>query len=227
MGITERPSINSVYDDIQSLIAVASPKDGLYLKTMYCYLDVGSWYEQRKPDVIHILYTAQSYFPDERVKRAKLRSSSIQRISSSSLPPRIKCGSNYINSRLATIDVNIGKKKPHSLPLLYDSRGFVTESSGACIFSIHGNKIYTPPVSQDILHSITRQFILEEILPSRTELTVCIRNLTRWDLYAADSLFLVGTHAEITVIDSLDDYVYSNHPELDRIIKSFFAATSR
>ena len=121
------------------------------------------------------------------------------------MPPKIKCGANYINSRLGYLDVNQSvHNELQIVPIFLDDLGFVSESSGSCIFLIKGNTIYTPSIESSILPSITRSFLIKIIKENFKAYALIETKLDRWDLHNADSLFLVGTNIEICFISRLD-----------------------
>ena len=97
---------------------------------------------------------------------------------------------------MAFLDVNSFDSQSITLPLLLDESGFVSESSGACVFMVKGNKILTPRKGY-ILESITRDFVLSKIASKLPQLQFNETCITRWDLYSADEIFIVGTNVEI------------------------------
>ena len=126
--------------------------------------------------------------------------SSWTRIADSSMPPRIKCSANYQNGRLAMLEA---KTNGYEGALLLNSRGKLAEAPGACCFMVRGGVPVTPPVTADILESVTRATLLELF---RTELgqAPVERDIDRTELYVADEIFLCGSGWEITPILSLD-----------------------
>jgi len=224
MGFNDIPTPEIISSNIELLLLEAPPCPDYYIKVMICYLGEGSWTTNRSPDVVAILYRTYSLFTESLYRQVSLRSSSISRISNNSLPPRIKCGANYINGRLATIDVNSGYKRGAQLslvPILYDDLNYVTETPGASLFVIKDMHIRTPLISSDILKSITRQSLLADILPGITGFSISEMNLNRWDLLTADEIFLAGTQAEITVASEIDGQEKDKHLTLTRIIPAF------
>lgn len=130
------------------------------------------------------------------------RVSSWTRISDRSVPPRIKAGANYQNSRLAMVEARTSGFQ--SAIFLNDS-GHVSEGPGACIFILRDGTLITPPVTSGILESITRDSLIQL---ARTELHVDVieREIDRTELYVADEVFFCGSGAEITPILSIDHY---------------------
>ena len=65
--------------------------------------------------------------------------------------------------------------------------------------------VITPPVTADILESVTRATLIQigrEVLG----LEVVEREIDRTELYTADEIFLCGTGAEVSPISSIDNY---------------------
>lgn len=127
--------------------------------------------------------------------------SSWRRISSDALPPQAKSWANYANSALATREA---ARLGYDGAIFLDSRGFVSEGTGACLMSVRDGRVITPPVTASILESVTRgkfiEFIAEDL-----GIPVEVRDFTRVELYASDEAFFCGTGAEATPITSIDD----------------------
>ena len=122
------------------------------------------------------------------------------RIADGSMPPRIKCSANYQNGRLATLEA---KMNGYQGALLMNSRGKLAEAPGACCFVVRRGVPITPPVTADILESVTRATLLELF---RKELgrEPVERDIDRTELYVADEAFLCGSGWEITPLLSID-----------------------
>ncbi|MBI3976665.1 MAG: branched-chain amino acid transaminase [Chloroflexi bacterium] len=126
--------------------------------------------------------------------------SSWRRISDDVMPPRIKAGANYHNSRLAA---NEARMNGYDGAILLNQQGKVAEGPGACLMLVRNGKVITPTVTDSILESITRTTLLQLF---QTELGVPVveREVNRTELYIADEAFFCGTGAEITPIVSVD-----------------------
>lgn len=126
--------------------------------------------------------------------------SSWLRVADGSMPPRIKCSANYQNGRLATLEA---KLNGYEGALLMNTRGKLAEAPGACCFLLRRGVPITPPVTADILESVTRATLLELF---REELgrEPVERDIDRTELYAADEVFLCGSGWEITPVLSID-----------------------
>ena len=127
--------------------------------------------------------------------------SSWRRISSDALPSQVKSWANYANSGLATREA---ARLGYDGAIFLDSRGFVSEGTGACLMAVRDGKVVTPPVTASILESVTRGRLIEFIAEDLGT-PVEVRDLTRVELYASDEVFLCGTGAEVTPITSIDD----------------------
>jgi branched-chain amino acid aminotransferase len=118
-----------------------------------------------------------------------------------SLPPQVK-SLNYLNNILAKIealDSNVAEA------IMYNHQGYVAEATGDNVFIVKGGVIYTPPVETGALEGITRAVVIR--LASQEKLQVMERNLTRFDLYVCDELFLTGTAAEVIGVVEIDGRV--------------------
>jgi branched-chain amino acid aminotransferase len=116
------------------------------------------------------------------------------------MPPRIKCSANYQNGRLATLEA---KANGYDGALLLNTRGKLAEAPGACCFILRGGVPITPPVTADILESVTRTTLIELF---RAELgqPALERDVDRTELYLAEEVFLCGSGWEITPVVSID-----------------------
>ena len=128
--------------------------------------------------------------------------SSWLRTSDNAIPIRLKCGANYQNGRLAVLQA---KADGYDAPILLNQQGHVAEGTGATFFMVRKGKLVTPPISSDILESITRTTLIEEIGPE-LDLDVVEREIDRTELYVADEAFFCGSGYEITPIVSIDRF---------------------
>ena len=110
-----------------------------------------------------------------------------------------KVSGHYVNSILAATDA---RSKGYDDALQLDVEGYVAECSGANFFVEKDGVLYTSPPGH-ILPGITRDTILQ--LCRRLGIPVKQTRFLPNDVYGADGAFLVGTAAEVTGIQSLDD----------------------
>lgn len=126
--------------------------------------------------------------------------SSWTRISDAAMPPRIKCSANYQNGRLAQLEA---RANGYEGALLLNSRGKLAEAPGACCFVVRRGVPLTPPVTADILESVTRATLLE-LFAKELGVRPEEREIDRTELYVSDEAFLCGSGWEITPILSVD-----------------------
>lgn len=221
LGLGDIPEEKIVGDDINFLLTLLEKKENIYIKYIVGYLGNGTWSTFSKPDRICFFYPSQSIFESNKIRKSKASISSIKRINSNSLAANIKCGANYINSRLSLMDVQ-KKNEDKILPIMLNDSGMIAESSGATLFLIKNNDVITPNLSSDILKSITRQHILKNLACKLPSLRFLEKDIFRWDLFDADSVFLVGTSAEIIEITEIDFFTFQPDNEvLNMIFEEF------
>jgi len=126
--------------------------------------------------------------------------SSWRRISDDTVPPRVKAGANYQNSRLAQTEA---RTNGYDAALLVNRRGTVAEGPGACLMMVRDGVLVTPPVTAGILESITRSTLLE-LAARELGLAVLEREVDRTELYVAEEVFLCGSGYEVLPITSVD-----------------------
>ncbi|MGD0804241.1 MAG: aminotransferase class IV [Candidatus Bathyarchaeia archaeon] len=171
------------------------------------YIQPRIWPKAGEPEEVHVVIPVWKFntlLPASNPEFSKSRRfmvSSWRRISSDALPPQAKSWANYANSNLA---VREAKRCGYDSAIFLDSRGFVSEGTGACVMSVRDDKLITPPVTASILESVTRNLFLE-FVPYDLGITTEVRDLTRAELYASDEAFLCGTGGEVTPITSVDD----------------------
>lgn len=117
-------------------------------------------------------------------------------------PSRIKAAGNYHNSRLAHVEARLNG---FSSPLMLNERGKVAEGPASCFMMVRNGAVITPPVTADILESITRQTIID-LCRDELGLTVTEREIDRTEVYVADEAYYCGSGAEVTPMLSLDHY---------------------
>jgi len=132
--------------------------------------------------------------------------SSWRRTHDNAIPIRLKSGSNYQNGRLATLQA---KADGYDSPILLNQSGTVAEGTGATFFMVRRGTLLTPPLTADILESITRTTLLGDVIPD-LGLEVQEREIARTELYVADEAFLCGSGYEITPILSIDKFPLGN-----------------
>ncbi|NLK42632.1 MAG: branched-chain-amino-acid transaminase [Planctomycetes bacterium] len=161
-------------------------------------------------------------YPEEFYEAGmKVISASTIRNHPMALPPQIK-SLNYLNNILAKIEaVEAG----HGEAIMYNHLGYVAEATGDNIFIVKGGTVQTPPIQAGSLDGITRRVVIR--LAKEDGMCVVEKNLTRFDLYTADEMFLTGTAAEVIGVVEMDGRVIGNGkpgPITKRLRSLFFQA---
>ena len=128
-----------------------------------------------------------------------------RRISDNNLSPRIKCGANYINSRVGQREA---LRNGYDTCIFLNEFGKVAEGPGSCFFMVKDGKIITPLLTDAVLESITRDTIIK--LAKDMGIEVVERTIDRTELYTCDEAFLCGSAMEVTPVLSVDKYVVGN-----------------
>ena len=129
--------------------------------------------------------------------------SSWARTNDNAIPIRLKCGANYQNGRLALLQA---KADGYDAPIFLNQQGKVAEGTGATFFMVRKGKLVTPPITSDILESITRTTLIESICPDMLGIEAVEREIDRTELYVAEEAFFCGSGYEITPIVSVDRF---------------------
>jgi branched-chain amino acid aminotransferase len=131
-------------------------------------------------------------------KIPRLMISSYQRPNPKGFHVEAKVCGHYVNSILAT---NEARRNGYDDGVMLDMDGYVAEASGANIFYEKNEVLYTPSLGH-ILPGITRATVME--LCQELKIKLVEKRITVEELKNADGIFLAGTAAEITQVDSID-----------------------
>lgn len=158
-----------------------------------------------------------TYF-DKRKKfnGIKLKTSKWIRPPSNTAPIQAKAAGLYM---ICTLSKHIAEKKGFDDSLMLDSNGYVAESTGANIFFVKNNKLYTP-IADCFLNGITRQTVIK--LAKKNNIKIIEKRILPRELLKADEIFLTGTAVEITPISQIDNKKF-NVGEITKKLISLFS----
>ena len=158
-----------------------------------------------------------TYF-DKRKKfnGIKLKTSEWIRPPSNTAPTQAKAAGLYM---ICTLSKHIAEKKGFDDSLMLDSNGYVAESTGANIFFVKNNKLYTP-IADCFLNGITRQTVIK--LAKKNNIKIIEKRILPRELLKADEIFLTGTAVEITPISQIDNKKF-NVGEITKKLISLFS----
>lgn len=128
-----------------------------------------------------------------------------RRITDNTLSPRIKCGANYINSRVGQREA---LRNGYDTCIFLNEFGKVAEGPGSCFFMVKNGTLITPQLTDAVLESITRDTVIK--LADKMGIKTIERTIDRTELYTCDEAFLCGSAMEITPVLSVDKHQIDN-----------------
>ena len=137
---------------------------------------------------------------DALTKGVRMKTSSWVRHDHNIMPPLSKTTGNYVNSSLAKVEAI---KAGYDEAVMLNPQGLVSECTGENIFAARGGVLVTPPVSAGALPGITQDSVVTIARDHGFEVRVA--DLTRSDLYICEEMFVCGTAAEVSAVNSVDD----------------------
>ena len=140
-----------------------------------------------------------TYFDKKKkLNGIKLQTSKWMRPPSNTAPTDAKAAGLYM---ICTLSKHHAEKNGFDDSLMLDSKGNIAESTGANIFFVKNNNLYTP-TPDCFLNGITRQTVIE--LAKKNKIRVIEKRILPKELFKADEVFLTGTAVEITPISLID-----------------------
>ena len=157
-----------------------------------------------------------SYFsPDQIDKGIKLTISKWKRPSPESAPTDSKAAGLYM---ICSLSKHEAEKNGFDDALMLDYRNYIAEATGANIFFVKNNKLYSP-IPDCFLNGITRQSVIEIAQENKIDV---IEDYFKLDfLKDCEEVFLTGTAVEITPVSSIDNYQFSVGNITKLLIKEF------
>ncbi|MBX3314234.1 MAG: branched-chain amino acid transaminase [Actinobacteria bacterium] len=137
---------------------------------------------------------------DAMTKGVRLKTSSWTRLDHNTMPPAAKTTGNYVNSTLAKVEA---LKGGYDEALLLNPQGMVSECTGENVFVARHGKLLSPPLSAGALEGITQDSVMT--IARDLGIDVALSELARSDVYIAEEMFLCGTAAEVSAVNSVDD----------------------
>ena len=184
-------------------VVADSGLDACYLRPIayYGYGEMGLATGNCTTDIAIAAWPWGAYLGDDAVtKGVRMKISSWTRHDHNIMPPAAKTTGNYANSTLAKMEaLNAG----YDEAIMLNGAGLVSECSGENLFCGRGGVILTPPTASGALPGITQDTVMQ--LAADLGIDIRIGDLARSDLYTADEIFVVGTAAEVSAVNSVDD----------------------
>lgn len=187
--------------ELMGLVKDRNVKENVYVRITLFIDGETSWIEKENISyLISIRSMGSSLSNDFHPRSYSLYLTGFRRNSENSTPPSIKAGGNYLNSRYAKLEAI---ENGFDDALILNQEGFISESSGSCIFFIKDGKLLTPSLNCDILPSITRRRIIALCLINGIAVEEC--RLKPDQLREMDGAFLCGSMIEIMPVSLIDN----------------------
>jgi branched-chain amino acid aminotransferase len=151
-----------------------------------------------EPRLICIVDRIAVYPESKRSAGIDLLTSSWRRPPADVLDPRVK-SLNYLNNVMAKLEA---VQRGGDEALLLNADGSIAEASVANLFVVRGGDLLTPPSSDGALEGITRATVFE--LAASLGIEARTQSLGRFDLFAAEEVFLTGSGTGMVPVRSLD-----------------------
>jgi branched-chain amino acid aminotransferase len=154
-----------------------------------------------KVDVAIACWPWGAYLGDDALtKGVRMKISSWTRHDHNTMPPASKTTGNYVNSSLAKVEAI---KAGYDEGIMLNRQGLVSECTGENLFVVRNNTILTPPLAAGALEGITQHSVMT--IARDLGFEVRVSDIARSDLYIADEIFVCGTAAEVSAVNSVDD----------------------
>ncbi|MAN33727.1 MAG: branched chain amino acid aminotransferase [Acidimicrobiaceae bacterium] len=177
--------------------------DSCYIRPI-AYLGYGEMGLNTLPctvDVAIACWPWGAYLGDDAVEKGvRLKTSSWTRHDHNTMPPAAKTTGNYVNSSLAKVEA---LQAGYDEAVMLAPNGLVAECSGENLFVARHGRLLTPPLSAGALEGITQNTVMT--IASDLGFEARTDNLARSDLYIGEEAFVVGTAAEVSSVNSVDD----------------------
>jgi branched-chain amino acid aminotransferase len=176
-----------------------------------------------KVDVAIACWPWGAYLGDDAVEKGvRMKVSSWTRHDHNTMPPASKTTGNYVNSSLAKVEA---LKAGYDEAVMLAPNGLVAECTGENIFCVRNGIILTPPLSAGALEGITQSSVTS--IGRDLGFDIRVDNIARSDLYIAEEMFVCGTAAEVSSVNSVDDRKIPCPGPMTRAIAEVYARAVR
>jgi branched-chain amino acid aminotransferase len=209
----------------KELVRANSLDDGCYIRPIV-YLGYGEMGLNPLPCPVSVAIAAWpwgTYLGDEGVANGiRLKVSTWQRHDPNAVPTAAKGTGMYVNSSLAKVEA---LKAGYDEAIMLNPDGLVSECTGENIFAARRGVLVTPPVSAGALPGITQDSVTTIAHDHGFE--VVVDDLSRSDLYVAEEMFVCGTAAEVSAVNSVDDRTIPCPGAMTKVIANEYARAVR
>jgi branched-chain amino acid aminotransferase len=202
MGMELPYSVEELVEATKAVVR-ASGLPSAYIRPIayYGYGEMGLNTLPCSVDVSIACWPCGAYLGEDAVtKGVRMKISSWTRHDHNTMPPVAKTTGNYVNSSLAKVEA---LKAGYDEAIMLSPQGFVSECTGENIFVARDGVFITPPVAAGALEGITQDSVIA--IAKDLGFEVRFDYLTRSDLYVCEEMFVCGTAAEVSAVNSVDD----------------------
>ena len=153
--------------------------------------------------------------PKKLLQGIKLNVSKWVRPSPECAPTHSKAAGLYM---ICSLSKHEAEKLGFDDALMLDYRGYVAEATGANIFFVKNNELFTP-LADCFLNGITRQTVIE--IAQENKIKVHKKHFKLDFLKNCDEVFLTGTAVEITPVSCINDISFEER-KLTKFLMSEF-----
>ena len=205
LNLKNNYSINDMMDALIQTIKANEVKEDISVRQTLFVDDFGSW-SSEGPVQMFVVPTPKNMLSSEYNNDGlNVCISSWTRINDNSISPRIKCGANYINSRMGQREA---LRNGYNTCLFLNEDKKVSEGPGSCLFIVKNSNLITPRLTDSVLESITRDSVIK--IAKLIGYEVIERTIDRTELYTADEAFLCGSSMGISPVLSIDKYIVTD-----------------
>lgn len=199
------------YDEFEKilgeLIIKNKPQTDFYIRPFILAPNV-----QLAPKPIGLEFELAIYFVElstyfDQTKGMRLMVSSWRKFSDAAIPTKAKAGGCYVNSFMATSEA---LRCGYDEALVTDESGHIVEASVANILIRSRDRLITPPIGSALLEGITLRTMTELLQEEGIE--VHYESIDRSMIYTCNELMLLGTAAQVTFAQSVDDRALREAP---------------
>ena len=215
-------TVEEMKQALKQVIRVNEFEENLSVRQTLFADDFGSWGSEGPTDMF-VVPTPRKFTSSEYNQIGlKVCISSWRRISDNTISPRIKCGANYVNSRMGQREA---LRNGYNTCIFLNEFGKIAEGPGSCFFMVKNGTLITPVLTDSVLESITRDSVIK--IAKGMGLEVVERSIDRTETYTAEEAFLCGSAMEITPITSLDGYEIAKEGSITKLIHEEYLRAAR
>jgi branched-chain amino acid aminotransferase len=186
-------------DILATLIQNNAPSSDFYIRPfVFCDDEVlGPCMDERSFHLGVYMMPLTQYF--KKAGGLRLMVSSRKKFSDASMSTKAKASGCYLNSALATSEA---RRNGYDEALMMDDNWNIVEASVANLFMVYRGQVITPHLGTGPLEGITMRTVMDLLADEGSP--VRFDTIDRSMLYTCDELFLTGSAAQVTYVESVD-----------------------